>query len=65
MFRRVGWRSADYAAWSERMLLGGSAFVTPSSWRGETILRICIVNPRTTVADVALLIESLAEELDR
>jgi len=60
MFRRTGWDAARYQSWSDRMLLDGTAFVTPSAWQGETILRICVVNPRTTVDDVAMLIESLA-----
>jgi glutamate/tyrosine decarboxylase-like PLP-dependent enzyme len=59
MFRRRGWTDDQYQAWSDRMLADGIAFVVPSSWKGETILRICIVNPRTTVEDVALLIDSL------
>jgi hypothetical protein len=28
-------------------------------WRGETVLRLCIVNPRTTVAAVAGVLESM------
>jgi len=63
MFRRTGWGPAQYQAWSDRMLLDGTAFVTPSAWDGETILRICVVNPRTTVEDVAMLIDSLAEDV--
>jgi hypothetical protein len=42
------------------MLADGIAFVTPTAWNGETVLRICVVNPRTTVDDIALIIESLA-----
>ena len=60
MFRRVGWTPEQYQAWSDRMLDEQVAFVVPSSWQGDTILRYCIVNPRTTVADIALIIDSLA-----
>ena len=31
----------------------------PSRHAGEPILRLCIVNPRTTVDDVALVVDSL------
>lgn len=48
-FKRVGWELADYERWSERMLDEQIAFVTPSSHRGEPIMRFAIVNPRTTV----------------
>ncbi len=52
MFRRLGWQPADYYAWSARLLADGTAFVTPTSWNGETILRLCFVNPRSTLDDV-------------
>jgi hypothetical protein len=38
----------------------GLAFVVPSTWDGETVLRMCIVNPRTTVEGLASIINSLA-----
>ena len=59
-FRRRGWAPGQYGAWSRRMLDSGTALVVPSALDGETILRICIVNPCTTVADVALVLDSLA-----
>ena len=52
VFRRVGWERADYSAWSERLLAEQIGFVVPTTWRGETVLRICITNPRTTLDDV-------------
>jgi len=60
LFRRVGWDAAQYQGWSDRLLDAGIAFVTPTGWQGETVLRICVVNPRTTVDDIALLVDSLA-----
>ena len=59
LFRRVGWDAAALNEWSERILAEGVAFVVPTSWQGETCLRLCIVNPETTSADVALVLESL------
>ena len=63
LFRRVGWGPAEYQAWSDRMLSAGVAFVTPTAWAGETLLRLCIVNPRTTVADIQLIADSLAGDV--
>ncbi len=60
MFRRVGWTPEQYQAWSDRELAEGTAFVVPTTWNGETILRICIVNPLTTVDDIALILDTLA-----
>jgi L-2,4-diaminobutyrate decarboxylase len=59
LFRRASWSAADYSAWSEQALAEGVAFVVPSSWAGETVLRLCFVNPETTVDDVVAIVESL------
>ena len=51
--RAVPPHSAGRRASTRRGAIGccadGTAFVVPTSWAGETVLRICIVNPRTTV----------------
>jgi glutamate/tyrosine decarboxylase-like PLP-dependent enzyme len=60
LFRRAGWTAEDYQAWSDRMLDEGSAFVTPTSWNGEMVLRLCIINPLTSVDDIKLIVDSLA-----
>ncbi len=62
LFRRVGWSPADYQAWSDAELESGRSFVVPTAWHGEVLLRLCIVNPLTTVDDVRLIVESLADE---
>jgi glutamate/tyrosine decarboxylase-like PLP-dependent enzyme len=59
VFRRVGWSAPDYALWSVRQLGNGTAFVVPSAWNGETVLRYCVVNPNTTVEDIAAIVDSL------
>ena len=59
-FRRIGWGQADYDAWSSRLMEEGTAFVLPTQVDGEPALRICIVNPLTTVDDVAMILDSLA-----
>ena len=59
VFRRIGWSHDQYREWSDRVLLDGLAFVVPTSWQGETCLRLCIVNPETTVKDIEMVLESL------
>jgi L-2,4-diaminobutyrate decarboxylase len=61
LFRRRGWTSDQYEAWSARELAEGRSFVTSTSWGGETVLRICIVNPVTTLDDIRVVIDSLAD----
>jgi glutamate/tyrosine decarboxylase-like PLP-dependent enzyme len=60
MFTRSGWRAEEYLAWTKRMLDAGTAFVVPSSHDGVPVLRICIVNPRTSVDDIRVVLDSLA-----
>ena len=61
IFRRVGWTPERYQAWSDAELEAGRAFVVPTRWNGEVVLRICIVNPQTTVEDIADILASLAD----
>jgi glutamate/tyrosine decarboxylase-like PLP-dependent enzyme len=49
LFRRRGWRAEDYQAWSDRLLAGQIAFVTPTGWEGETVARFAFLHPGTTV----------------
>ncbi|MEA3186161.1 MAG: L-2,4-diaminobutyrate decarboxylase [Ilumatobacteraceae bacterium] len=60
LFRRTGWDPIDYQAWSDRLLAEGTAFVTPTSWNGEVVLRLCIINPLTSVDDLRIIVDSLA-----
>ena len=60
IFRRLGWNAEDYRLWSERLLAEGHAFVTPTTHRGEPCTRFAIVNPRTTAADIAGIIATMA-----
>ena len=59
LFRRTGWDAEDHARWSRRARAEGLGLVTPTTFAGRTALRLCFVNPRTTGADVDLLLASL------
>ncbi|MBM3805859.1 MAG: aminotransferase class V-fold PLP-dependent enzyme [Actinobacteria bacterium] len=59
IFKRKGWSPEQYQTWSDRMLNEGRAFVVPTTFNGETILRFCIINPRTTIDEVADILKSL------
>ena len=60
LVRRTGWGAADHARWSQERIDAGEAFVLPTTWQGETVSRWCIVNPRTTVDDLASIVDSMA-----
>ena len=59
VFERVGWGADDYTRWSARMLAEQIAFVTPTTHRGRICTRFAIINPQTSVADLALIVESM------
>ncbi|MDQ4090863.1 MAG: aminotransferase class V-fold PLP-dependent enzyme [Actinomycetota bacterium] len=59
VLRRPGWAAEDYRTWSLDLLRRGEGFVVPSAHAGEPILRFCIVNTRTTVDDVAAILDSM------
>ncbi len=60
VFRRLGWTPEQYYDWSDRLMKANFAFVTPSTHAGETITRFAIVNPRTTEADIAMILDTMA-----
>jgi glutamate/tyrosine decarboxylase-like PLP-dependent enzyme len=60
VLRRQGWTARDYAAWSEDAMARGVTVVTPTRHAGETVLRMCFVNPLTTREDVDLVLADLA-----
>ncbi|GAB7007910.1 aminotransferase class V-fold PLP-dependent enzyme [Nocardioides sp. AN3] len=59
LFRRAGWRAEDYARWSHDARVSGLGLVTPTTFAGQTVLRLCFVNPLTTDADVDMILTSL------
>ena len=60
LFRRKGWSAEDYQAWSDRLLAGQIAFVTPTGWEGETVARFAFLHPGTTLAIVEEILATMA-----
>jgi glutamate/tyrosine decarboxylase-like PLP-dependent enzyme len=61
LFARTGWDLDDYTAWSKRHSSEGDWLVVPTFWHGAPCLRVCAVNPRTTIAMLTPMLSSLAE----
>jgi len=49
LFRRIGWDSARYAAWSEQLQRDQIALVVPTRWKDETVARLAFLHPHTTL----------------
>lgn len=60
LVRRIGWGPSEYRAWSDRIAAAGDGYVTPTTWRGETVARFCFVNPATRSEDVRWLLDSMS-----
>ncbi len=59
VFRRRGWSATEYDDWSARLFTSGTAFVMPTSVRGEAAARIVILSPRTTLADIEMVLDTM------
>lgn len=59
LFRRKGWSASDYDRWADALLNQQVAFVTSSTWRGETIGRLVFLHPATTHHMVDEVLDSL------
>ena len=60
LFRRTGWNPDDYQAWSDRALADGLALVVPTVHEGDTMFRLCFVNPTTTEHDIATVLAAMS-----
>ncbi|MFV8224568.1 pyridoxal phosphate-dependent decarboxylase family protein [Christiangramia aquimixticola] len=59
LFKRKGWKPEDYRDWTYKNHNEGFALVTPSSWKGETVIRFCFINPDTTEKDIDEILATL------
>jgi L-2,4-diaminobutyrate decarboxylase len=59
VFRRRGWEAADYGRWAAALRDSGAAFVLPTTHAGEALARLAMVNPRTTLADVEIVLDAM------
>ncbi|MEX0988972.1 MAG: pyridoxal-dependent decarboxylase [Actinomycetota bacterium] len=59
LFRRHGWEGSDYDAWSAKLLRDQIGYVLPTTWRGEKVVRMCFVNPETTLDDIRPILDTL------
>jgi L-2,4-diaminobutyrate decarboxylase len=57
--RRHGWDGEDYHRWAAGLKAAGTAFVLPTTVAGETVARLALVNPRTTVEDLKIVLDSM------
>ena len=59
LFSRPGMTPDDMRAWCDARWRAGELFCQPTTWRGETVFRLCMVNPNTRAGDVLRALETL------
>ena len=57
LWRRKGWKAADYENLQKELLDAQIAFVTPSKWKGETVGRFAFLHPGTSIELVKEIFE--------
>jgi glutamate/tyrosine decarboxylase-like PLP-dependent enzyme len=60
LFRRTGWSLADYEAWSARLLSDQIGFVVPTAWEGESVGRLALLHPDTTIGMIEEILATMA-----
>jgi glutamate/tyrosine decarboxylase-like PLP-dependent enzyme len=60
LFRRLGWKPADYDAWAQALHDEQIAFIPPTKWEGETVGRFAFLHPHTTMDLVKEILDRTA-----
>jgi L-2,4-diaminobutyrate decarboxylase len=59
VFRRRGWAAGDYGRWAAGLRESGRAFVLPTTHEGQAVARLALVNPRTTLQDIRIVLDAM------
>jgi len=59
LFRRKDWTPEQYRNWTYKNHREGFALVTPTTWKKETVVRFCFINPDTSEKDIDMILDSL------
>jgi aromatic-L-amino-acid/L-tryptophan decarboxylase len=60
LFRRSGWGTVEWKSWATDLLSNGTAFVAPSTYKGEPVGRLVFMHPRTPESIIDELMLSLS-----
>ena len=60
LFRRSGWGTDEWKAWAADLLRSGTAFVAPSTYKGEPVGRLVFMHPRTPESIIGEVMLSLS-----
>ena len=61
LFRRDGWSAEQMLEWSDRNATEGTVLIIPTSWKGTSVFRICIVSPDTRADAVLGVLDTMRD----
>jgi len=61
LFRRAGWGADEWTQWARDVLLAGTAFVAPTTHKGEAVGRLVFMHPSTPASVLDDLMVSLTK----
>lgn len=59
LFKPTKLSDAEMDAWAETHRRSGALLCLPTTWRGQKVFRLCIVNPETQAKDVVHVLDTL------
>lgn len=59
LFKRRGWSADEMLDWSEHHRVNGTILCVPTRWVGQTVFRLCIINPDTDADRVIEMLETM------
>ncbi len=60
LFRRTGWDRERYEQWSDQLLRDQVGFVVPTTWEGESVGRLALLHPDTTIEMIEEILATTA-----
>ena len=61
LFRPTAMSERTMEAWAEVHRRSGAILCLPTTWRGEKVFRLCVVNPDTDAAEILAIIRTLCD----
>lgn len=62
LFRPEAMSDAEMEAWAETHRRSGALLCLPTTWRGEKVFRLCVVNPETDADEILAVLATLIPE---
>lgn len=59
LFKRVDWPADQMLEWSEHHRVNGTMLCVPTSWLGQSVFRLCIINPDTDADRVMEMLDTM------